>query len=121
MFKVRWHQLPFLSLEILHLRTRSSRPEVSCKKGVHRNFTKFTRKQLCQSLFSNKVAGLKLATLLKKRLWHKCFPVNFVKFLRAPSIEHLWWLLLKGFSVPWDGAVALKVLQPTANRNLSFY
>ena len=22
------------------------------------------------------------ATLLKKRLWHTCFPVNFAKFLR---------------------------------------
>ena len=35
------------------------------------------------------------ATLSKKRLWHRCFPVNFAKFLRTPfSIEHLWWLLL---------------------------
>ena len=35
------------------------------------------------------------ATLLKKRLWHRRFLVNFVKFLRRPSfIEHLWWLLL---------------------------
>ena len=35
------------------------------------------------------------ATLLKKRLWHRCFPVNFAKFLRTPfSTEHLWWLLL---------------------------
>ena len=24
------------------------------------------------------------ATLLKKRLWHRCFPVNFAKFLRTP-------------------------------------
>ena len=28
-----------------------------CKKGVLRNLTKFTRKQLCQSLFFNKVGG----------------------------------------------------------------
>ena len=34
-------------------------------------------------------------SLLKKRLWHRCFPVNFVKFLRTPFyIEYLWWLLL---------------------------
>ena len=39
-------------------KSRSSRPEVFCKKGVLRNFTKFTEKHLCQSLFSNKVAGL---------------------------------------------------------------
>ena len=31
----------------------------------------------------------------KKRLWSRCFPVSFVKFLRTPFlIEHLWWLLL---------------------------
>ena len=33
-------------------------------KGVLKNFVKFT-------------------TLLKKRLWHRCFPVNFEKFLRT--------------------------------------
>ena len=30
------------------------------------------------------------ATLLKKRLWHRCFPVNFATFLRTRFfIEHL--------------------------------
>ena len=29
---------------------RSSRPEVFCKKGVLKNFAKFTGKHLCQSL-----------------------------------------------------------------------
>ena len=39
---------------------------------------------------------LKPATLLKKRHWHRCFPVNFAKFLRTPFLtEHLRWLLLK--------------------------
>ena len=38
---------------------------------------------------------LRPATLLKKSLWHKCFPVNLTKFLRTPFFtEHLWWLLL---------------------------
>ena len=75
---------------------RSSRPEVFCKKGVLRNFAKFTGKHLCQSLFFNKVAGLRSATLLKKRLWHRCFPVNFAKFLGTPFFtEHLRWLLLR--------------------------
>ena len=54
-----------------------------CKKGVLRNFTKFIGKHLYQSLFFNKVAGLGPATLLKRRLLHRCFPVNFVKFLRT--------------------------------------
>ena len=47
---------------------RSSRPEVFCKKIVLRNFAKFTGKHLCQSLFFNKVADLRPATLFKKRL-----------------------------------------------------
>ena len=38
---------------------RSSPSEVFFKKGVLRNFTKFTRKHLCQSLFFNKVACLR--------------------------------------------------------------
>ena len=59
---------------------RSSRPEMFCKKGVLRNFAKFSGKYLCLSLFFNKVTGLKPANLLKKRLWHRCFPMNFMKF-----------------------------------------
>ena len=74
---------------------RSSIPEMFCKKYVLKNFTKFTGKHLCQSLFFNKVAGLMPATLLRKRLWQRCFPVNFAKFLRTLiPIEHPWWLLL---------------------------
>ena len=61
-----------------------------CEKGVLRNFTKLIGKHLYQSLFFNKVAGLRPATLLKKRLWRWYFPMNFVKLLRIPfSIEHL--------------------------------
>ena len=30
------------------------------------------------------------ATLLKKRLWHMYFPVNFAKFLRKLFTDHLW-------------------------------
>ena len=37
---------------------RSSHQRSSIKKGVLRNFTKFTGKHQCQSLFFNKVAGL---------------------------------------------------------------
>ena len=35
------------------------------------------------------------ASLSNKRLWHRCFPVNFAKFLRTPFFsEQLQWLLL---------------------------
>ena len=42
---------------------------------------------MLESLF-NKVADLRPATLLKKRLWHKSFPVNFAKFLRTPFLQN---------------------------------
>ena len=45
--------------------------EVFCKKGVLRNFTRFTGKHLFQSLFFNNVAGPRSPTLLKKRPWHR--------------------------------------------------
>ena len=51
---------------------RSSHRRCSVRKSV---------KHLCKSHFFNKVAGLRPATLLKKRPGHTCFPVNFVKFL----------------------------------------
>ena len=38
----------------------------------------------------SKASGLRLATLFKKRLRHRCFPVDFTKFSRTSFfIEHL--------------------------------
>ena len=44
-----------------------------------------------------KILGLRLASLLKKRLWYRCFPVNFaifqeLLFHRTPSGDRFWWL-----------------------------
>ena len=38
-------------------KTRSSRPEVFCKKGVPKKFAKFTEKYLCHILFINNASG----------------------------------------------------------------
>ena len=66
--------------------SRSSRPEVFCKKGV-----------LIISQNSQEAGNF-----IKKRLWHRCFPVNFAKFVRTPFLtEHLWWLLLKFTFLPF--------------------
>ena len=35
------------------------------------------------------------ATLLKKKIWHKCLLENFAKFLRAPFLQSTSWRLLK--------------------------
>ena len=71
---------------------KSSHRRCSVRKGVLRNFAIFTGKHLYQSLFFNKVAGLRSATLLKTRLWRRCFSVTFAKFLSLQSTSG--WLLL---------------------------
>ena len=68
-----WKRNPNTVYTNLHDCSRNSRPEVFCKNGDLRNFAKFTEKHMCQSLFFNKVAALRPATLSKKRLWHRCF------------------------------------------------
>ena len=65
--------------------------------GILRNFAKVTKKNTCAAasfLIKLQVSDCKS---IKKRLWHRCFPVNFAKFLRTIILtEHLRWLLLKG-------------------------
>ena len=68
-------------------------------KGVLRNFAKFTGKHLRQSLFLKKVGGLRPGTLLKRRLLHRCFPVNFAKILRTPFIQNTSGRLLSNLSL----------------------
>ena len=71
----------------LQTKIRSSHRRYSVRKGVLQNFAIFTRKYLCQSLFFK----LKPATLSKKKLRHRCFPVNFAKFWRAPFLRNTSW------------------------------
>ena len=63
-------------------------PEMFFKKGVLKKFTKLAEKHLCCGFFLSKVAGLRLAVLLKKRLWHRCFPVNFAKFFKIAFLQN---------------------------------
>ena len=64
--------------------------KVFCTKGVLKNFAKFIRKHLCQSLFFNKVADLRPATLFKTLA--QTFSCGFWKifkntyFYRTPSV-----------------------------------
>ena len=62
---------------------------------THRFSVKQVFLKISKNSQKNTCASLRPATLLKKRLWHWCFPVNFAKFLRTPFLtEPLWWLLL---------------------------
>ena len=78
----------WIRLWIFRCIKRKQPPEVFYEKGALKNFAKFTGKFLCQSLVFNKVAGLRPVTLLKKRLWHRCFSVNFSKFLRTLFLQN---------------------------------
>ena len=47
-------------------------------RSALRNVAKFTRKNLCYFV----------ATCLKKSQVHRCFPLNFLKFLRTPFLQN---------------------------------
>ena len=79
----------FSKLITLVITHSSSRPEVFCKKGVLRIFARFTGKHLRDIFW-----GLQLWDS-GKRLWNRCLPVNFAKFLGTSFfLQLLWWLLL---------------------------
>ena len=61
---------------------RNSQRRCSTKSVVLRNFTKFTGKHLMPAI------------LFKKRVRHRCFSVNFAKFLRTPFLQKTYWRLL---------------------------
>ena len=96
---------------------RSSHHRCSMKKGVLRNFTKFTRKHLYQSLFFNKVAGLTLATLSKKETLAKVFSCGFCKicknrfFYRTPldACFCVLWRLATGISQRFKSVCCWKI------------
>ena len=73
-------------------------------------------------LFNN-VAGLRPVTLLKTRLWHKCFPVNFVKFLRTPFFLETNSPIIKMNTLQYKTTDKTKafILYVILKRNLKFY
>ena len=74
-----------------------------CKKGVLKTFAKFTGKDLCQSLCLIKLQALAPDI---KRPWHRCFPVNFAKFIRTSFLtEHLRWPLLSKVWLAWQFSI----------------
>ena len=80
-------------------KVRSSRPEVLCKKGVLRLETSpNSQENTCARVsFLIKLQVRKTTlpeSVSKKRLWHRCFPKNFGKFLRTPFVQNTYGRLL---------------------------
>ena len=59
------------------------------KKAVIKNFSIFTGKYLCSSLFLIKLRTLRSSDLQKKRFQHKCFSVNIAKFLKKLILKKI--------------------------------
>ena len=59
-------------------------PEVGEKQPPEKSVL---RKKVFLENSQDHPCSLRPADLLKKRLWHKCFPVNFVKFLRITFLR----------------------------------
>ena len=74
--------------ECVSVGNKSSRPGVFFKKGVLRNFAKFTGKLLCQSLFFNKVAGVSflIKTLAEVFSFEFCEISKSTYSQRAPQV-----------------------------------
>ena len=65
-------------------------------KQVFLEISQYSQQITCVGVSFKKVAGLNASNVIKKRLQHRCSPVNFAKFLRtAFFIENLRWLLLE--------------------------
>ena len=65
-------------------------------KVVLKNFQNSQENICARASFWIKLQTWSPTTLLKYKLWSRCFPVNFAKFLRKPFfIEHLRWTLLQ--------------------------
>ena len=79
----------FSKLEELALQVTEAVVQRCSVKKMFLEIWQNLRWNICARLIFNKVASLSHANLLKKRLWHRCFHVNFVKFLRTSFfIEH---------------------------------
>ena len=77
------NKLKSQKLKRIRIIFRSSLRRCSVRIGVLKNFPKFTWKYLCQSLFFNKVAGLRPATLLKKETLTNVFSCEFYEIFKT--------------------------------------
>ena len=67
---------------------RSSHLRCSVKKGVFLEISQNSQENTyARDSFLIELQA-RPATLLRKSLWYRCFPVNFAKFLRTPFLQN---------------------------------
>ena len=70
-------------MDVLDGMDRRIHPEGLCKKSVFKHFYKIHKKTPGPESFLNKIVGLRAATLLKKSLRDRCFPMSCANLLRT--------------------------------------
>ena len=78
-----------LNISAIYSETRSSHPEVFCKRVVLKKFTKFTGKHLCRSIF-----------LIKLQAWRRPFLTEHLRWLFLPSYHIIWQFIPQSFLKP---------------------
>ena len=68
---------------------RSIHRRCSIKKAFLKILRSIHRKTPALESLFNKAAGLLTCNLIKKRLQHRCFPVNIAKFLKTPILKNI--------------------------------
>ena len=96
---------------------KTSRRRCSVRKVFLRNFTKFTGKHLCQSLFFNKVAGA-ACNFIKKETLAQVLSCKFCEISKNTfCTEHLWTTASGWFPEDFKA----QNLGSKENEKLSFY
>ena len=73
--------------KLLTCKSKTNNRALKKSRNIH-------RKTYVLESFFNTVAGFKICNLIKKRLQHRCFPVNICEiFKNSFCMEHLRWLL----------------------------
>ena len=63
----------------------------SFKIDALKNFAVFTKKSICVGSLFNKITGLQAYDFIKKRIQHRCFPVNVAKSFKNNYLEEHQW------------------------------
>ena len=94
----RCKNLSLNSWSVIHTYRQQRSEAVARSCSLKKVFLKIPQNSQESGLFFN-------SNFIKKEIWHRCFPVNFVKFLRTPFLENSSGRLLLNVyfckDVPW--------------------
>ena len=96
-FSISWHSFSCFCSEVIFVKLHPT--VLRILTGIEHSQKVVTRRCSVKKAFletlQNSQKSTWPATLLKKRIWHRCFLINLAKFLRTPFLtEQIWWLLL---------------------------